>query len=291
MFFFEEVTTPPRMSVVDIGAMFIEGDGDRFERLSRAGLANIIGFEPLEEECRKLNAAAVPGRRYLPYAVANGKRRKLHVTNTGFTSSLLEPDLELASRFNGLAEYMQVVSTPTVDTVKLDDVAELRELGCDLLKLDTQGAEVEILTHAKKVLKNCLIVQCEVEFIPLYKNQPLFADVDQLLRAHGFMFHRFLGLAGRTYKPLMMNNDKHAMMSQVMWSDALYVPDLRRLGLMKPEALVKLAALLHEIYGSFDLCHVVLAAHDEQTGSAYAARYVELLRRQQEIQSSNPGKS
>jgi hypothetical protein len=67
-------------------------------------------------------------------------------------------------------------------------------------------------------------------------------------------------------------------MSQALWSDAVYVPDLARLDQLEPAALVKLAALLHEIYRSFDLCHLVLAAHDRRCGTSYAQRYFDALK-------------
>jgi Methyltransferase FkbM domain len=88
------------------------------------------------------------------------------------TSSLLRPNLRLAQRFNNLAELMQVVATPDVDTVRLDDVAEIRAQGCDLLKLDTQGGEAEILAHASETLERCLIIQTEVEFVPPIDQSP-----------------------------------------------------------------------------------------------------------------------
>ena len=277
MFFFEEIVMPPLMTLVDVGAMLMEVDGDPFARLSKLGRLNVIGFEPQPAECEKLNALALPGRRYLPYVIANGMRRTFYQTNTGMTSSLLRPNLKFAELFNSLAEYMQVAATGGVNTVRLDDVPEVRAQGCDLLKLDTQGSEAEILAHASETLKNCLIVQTEVEFVQLYEDQPLFADVDQLLRGQGFMFHRFLGISGRTYEPLMLNNDPVAAMSQQMWSDALYVPALSRLDSLEPTALLKLATLLHEIYRSYDLCHFVLAAHDRQYGTSYGQRYIERL--------------
>jgi hypothetical protein len=161
----------------------------------------------------------------------------------------------------------------------LDDVAEIRSQGCDLLKIDTQGSEAEIISHASETLKRCLIVQTEVEFVPLYEDQPLFAEVDQLLRGHGFMFHRFLGISGRAYSPVMVNGDPNRALSQMLWSDAVYVPDLSRLDTLEPVALLKLAALLHEIYGSLDLCHVVLVAYDRRCNSSYAARYFEGITR------------
>jgi FkbM family methyltransferase len=281
MFFFEEIVMPPMMTAVDIGAMLLEGLVDPLDRLNKIGRLNVIGFEPQPAECAKLNALALPGRRYLPYAIANGTRRSFYVTNTGMTSSLLKPNLRIAQLFNSLSEFMQVTAIASIDTVRLDDVAEVRAQGCDLLKIDTQGTEAEILAHAGETLKSCLVIQTEVEFVQLYEEQPLFADVDQLLRGRGFMFHRFSGLQGRTYKPLMLNNDPYAMMSQTLWSDAIYVPDLARLDQLESPALIKLAALLHEIYGSFDLCHLVLAAHDRRWRTSYTQRYVELLRGEQ----------
>jgi hypothetical protein len=192
------------------------------------------------------------------------------------TSSLLKPNLKVAQLFNGLAEVMQLVAIANIDTVRLDDVPEVRAQGCDLLKIDTQGSEAEILAHAGETLKNCLIVEAEVEFVQLYEDQPLFADVDQLLRGQGFMFHRFTTLKGSTYKPLMPSQG--ALVSQTLWSDAIYVPNLDRLHLFESSALIKLAALLHEIFRSFDLSHFVLAAHDGRYATSYAPRYMELYR-------------
>jgi hypothetical protein len=174
MFLFEEIVKPPAMVVVDIGAMLLAGQVDPLARMSELGQLRVIGFEPQIDECQRLNARAGMGRTYLPYAIANGERRTLYVTNTGMTSSLLRPNLSVASHFNNLAELMQVVATPEIDTVRLDDVPEIHQHGCDL--------ESEILEHARRILENCLIVQCEVEFIPLYERQALFAEVDQLLR-------------------------------------------------------------------------------------------------------------
>jgi hypothetical protein len=132
--------------------------------------------------------------------------------------------------------------------------------------------------HASETLKSCLIIETEVEFVQLYEDQPLFAEVDQFLRDLGFMFHRFTTLKGSTYKPLMTNNKRGSLVSQTSWSDAIYVPDLARLDHLGSPALLKLAALLHEIYNSFDLSHLVLAAHDRTFGTTYALRYMELFR-------------
>src|ERR1700733_15665799 len=106
MFSFEEIVMPPLMTAVDIGAMLLGGHTDPYLRLNKLGRLNVIGFEPQPAECDKLNALALPGRRYLPYAVGDGTRRSFFVTNTGMTSSLLRPNKNSADPSTTLAELM-----------------------------------------------------------------------------------------------------------------------------------------------------------------------------------------
>ena len=276
-FHFEEILVPPRIRAVDVGAMLISDRIDPLIRLTQAGLAELVGFEPQPAECARLNALRLPNRRYLPYALGDGLVRTLYVTNTAMTTSLLRPNMKLVSLFHSLGELMQVVATQQITTLRFDDVPELRGLGCDYLKLDTQGSELEILTHATETLRACLLLEAEVSFVPLYEDSPLFADVDRLLRARGFTFLRFTGMSGRPYRPLVRNGDPNQFISQMLWTDAVYVRDVERLHELGDAELVKLAALLHELYAAFDLAHLVLATRDARSGTSHAARYLERL--------------
>ena len=125
---------------------------------------------------------------------------------------------------------------------------------------------------APRVLQGVLAVHTEVEFLPLYRNQPLFADIDMRLRRHGFVLHRlpFTGL--RPFKPFPVQEDSLA--SQYVWCDAVYVRDFTAFDALAPEQLLKLAALLHENYGSYDLAAYALGAFDRKTGSALQPLYM-----------------
>jgi FkbM family methyltransferase len=57
----------------------------------------------------------------------------------------------------------------------------------DYLSIDTQGSEMSILEGSEKILSSTvLVVQLEVEFHQLYKEQPLFGDISKLLDSFNF---------------------------------------------------------------------------------------------------------
>ena len=259
--------------IVDAGAMSL-GD-EVYAPLERLDRVSVLGFEPVPEECERLNLAAPPRHCYLPWAVGDGRRRTLHVCNYSMTSSLYEPDTSLLNLYQALGELVQVVRRVETQTIRLDDLPEARE--ADFLKLDVQGAELDVLLGAPATLAHVLAVHTEVEFVPLYRNQPLFPEVDQEMRRRGFYFHRFHGLAGRPLKPLLKDNDPSASLGQMLWADAVYLRDPRRLGELSPEALLKLAAITHEIYASYDYTAKVLEAYDRQTGAALQSLYLARL--------------
>ena len=103
--------------------------------------------------------------------------------------------MEFIANFEGLVKIMQPVGTEQVQTHRLDKVVNRDEI--DFLKMDVQGAELSVLKGAERLAPTALVIQTEVEFAPLYINQPLFSDVDVHLRRIGFQFHSFLQLRTR----------------------------------------------------------------------------------------------
>jgi FkbM family methyltransferase len=270
--------TPPTLRLIDVGAM-ICGDVP-WESLVDRGVATLIGFEPQEEECARCNAAAGPGRTFLPEALGDGTARPFYRCQFAPTSSLYKPNFTFVDQFNGLGELMKVTGTSTVQTKRLDDIEEAR--GTDFLKLDVQGAELDILTHAKETLKHVSIVQAEVSFAPLYEDQPLFADVDTCLREQGFVFHTFKGFGSRMLKPFASESSPYAGLQQILWTDAVYAkpfgPSPEDLS---PDILLKRAILFHTIYHSYDFTARALQAYDELTGQALLPAYGASLNAQQ----------
>lgn len=265
----------PRLRVVDVGALSLGEGSDPYAKLVAAAPCEILGFEPIAEECARLNRTARPGCRYLPHAVGDGQRHVFRQCNAPMTSSLFEPDRDLLCMFHGLDELTRVVSREPVQTVRLDDVPEAA--GTDYLKLDVQGAELMVLQGAVRTLRDVLVLHTEVEFIPMYRDQPLFAEVDAFLRSQGFLLHRLVGLKSASFRLPGVEAEITGDVTQAMWAEAVYVRDFRSLERLSPEALVKLAVILQENYGSCDLAARVLAEHDRRTGTGYADHFLQLM--------------
>ena len=83
-----------------------------------------------------------------------------------------------------------LVETRVFETVTLDQIIE-REAGRapapNFLSLDTQGSELEILKGAGATSEsNVVAIMSEVEFVPVYQDQPLIGDVVAYLGEKGF---------------------------------------------------------------------------------------------------------
>ena len=261
------------INIVDVGAALL--DKPPYQPLVDAGRARVIGFEPNAHECARLNLEYGGAHAFFPYFVGDGNSAIFHETNWAPTGSLYEPNSALLEKFQNLADVTRPVATHSVSTVRLDDVVEIDDV--DFIKIDVQGSELTIFQNALRVLQSVLLIRTEVEFVELYKNQPMFADVDMFLRGRGFQFHTFAGFGRRTFKPLVLNGDLNSGLHQDIWSDALYVRDWMRLDALDELKLKKYAVLAHDLLKSFDLAHLVLAALDGKTGGNIAAAYLARL--------------
>lgn len=264
------------INVVDIGASFYGGSGlPPYHDLLQKGHVHLVGFEPNPGELEDLLSRKGANETYLPHAVYDGKPQELKLCKASGMSSLLEPNRALLGAFHGFDVWGEVVSRERIETVRLDDVPEISDL--DFLKIDIQGAELEVFRNGTEKLADCLVIQSEVEFLEMYENQPLFTDVDLFLRDRGFRLHRFVEPTSRTIKPLVVNNDPYAGLSQLMWADAVFVRDFTRLDLLSPEKLLKLAVILHDVFSSYDLALRALLVRDAMLGASDGQIYLQKL--------------
>jgi FkbM family methyltransferase len=267
----------PIIQILDIGAM-AEG-ADRYAPLLEQELASVVGFEPNRAQLALLLEARLPRKRYLPYFLGKGGPATFYLTEYAGCASLFEPDPAIIDLFLSIGTVptanFHVVKKLPVETTRLDDVPGLP--AADYLKLDIQGGELDVLQNATRTLASALVLEIEAEFIPLYKNQPLFGDIQSFLRTQGFLLHKFIDIGGRALRPLRLGENPFEPISQILFADAIFVRDFSTLGTWSDDQLLKAAAILYEPYRSHDLVHRLLAEYDRRRRSAHAAAFIQTL--------------
>jgi FkbM family methyltransferase len=266
----------PCVRIIDVGALWLGETCQVYRPLLRSGNASVVGFEPFADECESLNQRfAKQNHLYLPYAIGDGTKHLFYICNFPMTSSLLEPDLSVMNLYHDLPQYCQVTSLREMETHRLDDIKEIGPV--DYLKIDVQGSELEVLKGARRTLQDTLVVHTEVEFAPIYRNQPLFAEVDQFLRGHGFMFHSFMAMEGRPLESFGKTCPPKGNTQQLLWSDAVYVRQISGWDHLRTDSLLKLAVILHEVYKAYDFSARLLHLYDARIGGNYCPQYLEML--------------
>ena len=93
-----------------------------------------------------------------------------------------------SSIFGGLSGDDADGTRRTVPVVRLDDIAHERSLaGPFVVKVDVEGAELEVLSGALEVLRTTELVLLEVSLFELNPGAPQFHDVVAWMHDHGFV--------------------------------------------------------------------------------------------------------
>ncbi len=270
------------ITIVDVGARWgYNAEWDVFKPY-----LHVYCFEPDAEECKRLNATSEPYVKYLPYALGRDAGEAvlyeaklsastgLYKTNSSYFSRLLNRD-------NGITV---AETTLTVHTL----TEALQEFGVesiDFIKLDVEGAELDVLQGGKPYVEHPALVGIltEVRFQEEINGCPIFWQMDQHVRQSGFRlydlkFHYqsrhalpYPGLANyrTTDGQRFFAYTTHG---QMMDGDALYFRDLLVPANRQSRASASVSRLLkaaafYELYCLNDCAAELIIEHREQLAS------------------------
>ena len=260
--------------MLEIGAHPYEDTKEPFHQLiDFFPNSRVVAFELDKDECEKLNQKSPKEIKFFPYALGEkNEKKKLYITNHPMCTSLYKPNEKFMKLFNNL-NFAYLKNIQDVETVSLDFFLKKENINfVDFIKIDIQGAELDVFKGGVESLKNILTIITEVEFVQLYNDQPLFGDMSSFLSEFQIMFHKFLSLQGRTLKPTVLNNDLNHS-SQHMWSDAMYIRDVEKISSLEKHQILKLSVLGY-LYGSPDLTFYCLSIYDKK----YNTQLIDLLK-------------
>jgi len=251
----------------------------------------VIGFEPDETEFKTLSAERVPYQQIVfPYVLDSTTRKRdfyLRAHNRaadGFYvglkwwSARLGPTVkealphDYASFLAQPDERETTGNTIPIETTTFNKVARDHNLGSvDFMKIDTEGAELDILKGATDYLRpgGLLGLEVEIRTLPTL-NSPLFQEVYSYLYDLGFYLADVdLYRRSRAALPLPVSSDHrdhlgrplalgHTIGGQIALGDALFMRDLPTERFWpekgKPEDLYTIIkhACLYELFGMPD---------------------------------------
>ncbi len=153
--------------------------------------AKYILIEPLEEFKPFLNVVieTISNGEYIPVA-ATAKRGKITIN--------IHPDL-VGSSIYLESEDSSVNGVPRiVPAITLDSLINRKRIEPPyLMKIDVQGAELDILLGAEEILRNTEYVLLEVSFFEFFRDGPLFYDVMTFMKSRGFVPYDIFSLQYR----------------------------------------------------------------------------------------------
>ena len=160
---------------------------------------NVVGFEPDPAAYEKVKSSQEKEWRsvslFLEGVSGTSGVRALYVPKDPQSASLLRHDPTIGLKFDK-PQFFELARTEEVPTITLGEALErTHHPNIDYLKIDIEGAELEVFESSKNILEDVLAVKTEISFIPFRAGQPLANDVERHLLSLGFELMDIVGPA------------------------------------------------------------------------------------------------
>jgi FkbM family methyltransferase len=246
------------MKLIDVGAA-----DEILPRFSKIKDKTVIAFEPEEKAFKELSQR-YSSDNYIILQEALSKKKQeveLKLTKKRQCSSLLEPNMELLNTFPA-SERFEVEARERFMTDSLDNVLEKNKIfNPNFIKLDIQGAELEVLQGAPKTLEKIACIELEIAFSELYMDQPLFSEIELYLREFNFEVWDIR----RDYQKLDSTINIGTKKGKLTSGDALFfkkpselVKNNKFLSELDFKKLIRNSFMVSEVYGFSDYSFTLL---------------------------------
>ncbi|WVV49030.1 hypothetical protein THH46_12020 [Pseudomonas sp. NA13] len=249
-----------KIVTLDHGATLVASA--QFVELQRLGAFSTIAFDPASRVANAKQLGQMGELHHYPHAaLGDGRAATLYACLDPGMSATLEP-LGAPHPDSG----SKVLARLALPTLKLDSIKGLQSV--DWLLLDNLSNSVAVIEHGARRLADTLLVQARINFTPTHRQQPDMGLISKSLARLGFSFYRLNRLPHASHLP----QDEHCVQlraSHLVCADALFLPDAARLASLSDNQRLKLAFILHTVYGVHDVATQLIAAMDSDLAQQY----------------------
>ncbi len=198
--------------VFDVGANI----GQYSEYLRHIGYkGEIISFEPLEQEYKKLNAVSKTDKSWKTYNFALGDEDGegiINVAGNSFSSSILNMNIKhLESAPESKYISKQQISIRKLDSF-LEEHPDLKKHNI-FLKVDVQGYEKKVIQGSENNLNLIKGIQLELSFDQLYEGETVFSEMVDYLSLKNYYL---CSISPEFYNP---DNDKLLQVNTIFFKN------------------------------------------------------------------------
>lgn len=239
----------------------------RFSEFLQSGNMAMMSFDPGSQYTRQADGLKALGDwHHHPHALlGDGTQKTLYVTldpeETGTLKPLSSDELPERNR-----KDLQLLTELPIDTLRLDDIEGLPSL--DVLMLDHLNNPLDVLRNASVSLKETLVIQVRVAFHRTHQDQIDVYEILSYAHSNGFRFYCFNNESFLSLLPQSVPEESKQE-TEMLSADVILLPSFERMNKLTYTQRVKLAFLLHAVYGIKDKAYALLAGLDEQEAERY----------------------
>ena len=266
------VTLSKPIHIADIGASDL-GEKPSYAPLLEKSFARLSAFDGDERQKAKLFEKYGDKLDFYSDIIADGLPQTLYLLPpTSGMSSILKPDEKRLAFFNGFSSFNKPQEEISVQSKRLDDFSDLAPI--DFLSMDIQGGELMVLHNSHEKLRDCVAIQLEVSFVPLYEAQPSFGEIDTWMRRNGYIPHRFVSIKPWSISPTIRGGQLNIPFNQLMEADIVYIRDPLKFNTLSAEQITIMAYIALYSYASPDLAvYCLLELERRGAGAGLVERF------------------
>jgi predicted O-linked N-acetylglucosamine transferase (SPINDLY family)/glycosyltransferase involved in cell wall biosynthesis len=253
-----------KITTLDNGAILV-GD-PKFAELHKLGAFSTIVFDPVSKVDNAHHLQQKGDLHHFPHTLlGDGQATTLFACIDPNMSATLEP-LPVDQQLPGYDLTAKLIAKLPIKTQRLDSIEGLQSV--DWVLLDNLNDSLTILQHGKTAIANALLIQVRINFAPTHHHQPELTSISTWLAAQNFSFYRLNN--PRHHSPLAHCSDLPELpATQLIWADAIFVPNKVRMAELSDNQRLKLAFVLHTVYRIYDFAYKLINEINTESATAY----------------------